>query len=293
MKPDAFQRVLVEILHSQHDQLVNRWLSEVHADESPPGNLSGNAYRDLLRQHATRILQELAQTLSDNAHDWRLEYYPHFCQVLREISAQQAKQGFSPTKSTHWILGLKKALQVALNEQLVGQGEALMLAIKSLDQIVDSMLVFVINSFVEAREKVILQQSIALMEQSIPVVRVWNRILMMTLIGVIDTQRARQLTERLLENVSKTEALVTIIDVTGVPVLDTSVAGHLLKTIAAANMLGTQVIMTGINPEGAQTLVKLGINFPDITTRATLRSGLAEALRMIGYQVIPLQQGTH
>jgi rsbT co-antagonist protein RsbR len=111
-------------------------------------------------------------------------------------------------------------------------------------------------------------------------------VLLLPLVGVIDTIRARQFTERLLEAIARHEASVTIVDVTGVPVLDTSVARHIMKAIDAAQLLGSRIVMTGISPEGAQTLTKLGISFANVLSRASLRAGVAEALQMVGRSIV-------
>ncbi len=110
--------------------------------------------------------------------------------------------------------------------------------------------------------------------------------ILLPLVGVIDTARARKITENLLNSIAEIEAMVTIVDITGVPVLDTAVAGHLMKTINAAQMLGTHVILTGMSPEGAQTLVKLGVSLGDITTRGSLKAGISEGLAALGKVII-------
>jgi rsbT co-antagonist protein RsbR len=159
-----------------------------------------------------------------------------------------------------------------------------------LDRVFDGLSLFAFKSFVDIRERLIAEQSLSLLELSTPVLRVWTQILLLPLVGVIDTQRARQITERLLEAIALHEARVTILDLTGVPVLDTSVAQHLMKTIDAARLLGSRVVMTGISPEGAQTLTKLGIRFADVISRATLRAGLAEALLLIDRRIAPIDE---
>ncbi len=130
------------------------------------------------------------------------------------------------------------------------------------------------------------EQARALMEISTPVISVWEDIVLMPLIGVIDTNRAQQVIEKLLETVVESEAQVAILDVTGVPVIDTSVARNLLKTVEAAKMLGAEVIVTGFSAEAAQTLAQLGVDFASLRTRGSLRAGFGEAIGIIGQQII-------
>jgi len=134
-------------------------------------------------------------------------------------------------------------------------------------------------------ENLIARQSDALMELSTPAIKIWQGVVLIPLIGVIDTHRAQQIIENLLEAVVENEARVVIVDVTGVPIIDTTVAQHLLKTISAAGMLGAKVVLTGISPDIAQTLVRLRVDFSDIHTCGTLRAGVAEALAAVGMEV--------
>ena len=133
----------------------------------------------------------------------------------------------------------------------------------------------------EAHET-IAEQSEALMELSTPVVKVWDEVILLPLIGMLDTERSQQMIERMLHSITAEDAKVAILDVTGVPVMDTSVARHLLQAVDSARVLGSQVIITGISPNAAQTLATLGVDFSRIATRGSLRAGVSEAFRLVG-----------
>jgi len=135
-------------------------------------------------------------------------------------------------------------------------------------------------------EATIEAQQRSLLELSTPAIQFMNGVVLMPLVGAIDAERATQLITRLLETVSECEANVTILDVTGVPVIDTDVARHLLKAVAAARMLGSEVILTGIKPSGAQTLVQLGVDLSQVTTKGSLKTGVEEALRLQGVRLM-------
>jgi rsbT co-antagonist protein RsbR len=147
--------------------------------------------------------------------------------------------------------------------------------------------------FVQERERVIREQQEAIMVLSTPVLQVRERLLILPIIGVIDPQRARQLTEQLLRGIRTNRAKVVVIDITGVPVMDANVANHLVQTVEATRLLGALVIMTGLSPEIAQTLVTIGVDLGKINTVGDLQGGIEEAERLLGYKVVPLGEASN
>lgn len=274
------------LLTKYRAEIEQEWVSSVMTLWS--GHYPGLVSEGELRQQSARLLDELSQafagcsdtTLPEIASDSLL------AATARNLSTRRAQAGFKPADTAQYLLSLKNVLTEHLVRKLSASSAELTVCLRAVDDILDHLSLLTFEAYAETREKVIAQQSLSLMELSTPVIRLWEQVLMLPLIGVIDTLRARQFTESLLEAITRYEALVTIIDVTGVPVFDTSVAQHIMKTVDAAQLLGTRVIMTGISPEGAQTLTKLGISFAKVISRATLRAGVAEALQMIGKRVV-------
>lgn len=282
---------LGQVLEIRQEELLNAWMNSVLLTwrrKYPHTAIN----EDLLRLQSRQLLDELRKLFSGAIPPEGWEPVPgsKIATLLYDFSVKHAKHGIKHNDTVLYISVIKQLLIRALLQDAPPACHVLNTLIISMDHVLDRLTVTLYDAYLETRERIIAQQSLSLLELSTPVVRLWDRVVMVPLIGVIDTQRARQITERLLEAIAKYEATVAILDVTGVPVLDTSVAGHIMKTIAAAQMLGAQVVMTGINPDGAQTLVKLGVNFAEVTTRATLRAGIAEGLLRVGKRIVPIKE---
>ncbi|MCJ2069375.1 STAS domain-containing protein [Methylobacterium sp. J-030] len=198
------------------------------------------------------------------------------------ISAACARDGLTPMETATLILSLKAIAGDLLNRESGRGTNELDRRRAALDAVVDKLALVTFASFVETREEIIRRQGRALLDLATPALPIWRHIILMPLVGIIDTQRARQVMEWLLEALAREEAHIAILDVTGVPLIDSRVALHLTKTVEAARLLGSQVIVTGISPDAAQTLVKLDVDLSSMITRGTLRAGLAEAFRLLG-----------
>lgn len=276
----AFQRLQRE----HRAEILTDWLQHLAAavDRHSPHPPSLDAQRESLFDAILTTLIERA-----NAPDFTLDPDSELGRYLNRLVTEQARQLASPAETVGALLALKQRLARALLA-LTLSSDAVIESLLWLDRLFDVLSLFAFKAFVDIRERLITEQSLSLLELSTPVLKLWHQVLLLPLVGVIDTLRARQVTERLLEAIAEHEARVTILDLTGVPVLDTSVAQHLMKTIDAARLLGTRIVMTGISPEGAQTLTKLGIRFADVVSRATLRAGIAEALLIVERRIAPL-----
>jgi len=257
------------LIQQHHAAILDDWLSRL----APFGV-------DLVeaRREVSSLLSALAIVLGGGP-DAALE------PLLREASQVRAARGQAPEESVAFVHAGRDALLALLQAQAPGTEADRSAARARVQGVLDRCVMVLVSHFMSTRESVIRSQAQSLLDMSTPVISLWDSILLLPLVGVVDSMRAVQVAERLLEAIGRTEAEVTLIDVTGVPVMDTSVARHLLRTVAAAQMLGTQVILTGISPTTAQTMVKLGIDLSSVPTRGSLKAGVALALAQTGRAV--------
>ncbi|HTB96889.1 MAG TPA: STAS domain-containing protein [Terracidiphilus sp.] len=207
-------------------------------------------------------------------------------ELLLELSATRARQGVSPSDVAIFVLSLKKPLFTAISRSFSGNGEKLLETIWLATEMLDRLSLVTVEAFVASREELILRQQQELLELSTPVVKLWDGILALPIIGTLDSARTQVVMENLLQTVVATNSKYAIIDITGVPTVDTLVAQHLLKTITAARLMGAECIISGVRPQIAQTIVHLGINLKDVVTKAKLSDALALALDRSGRAVV-------
>jgi rsbT co-antagonist protein RsbR len=198
---------------------------------------------------------------------------------LARVSRSRALQGFSPTETATFVLSLKQPLFARLRSEFGGDAQGLAEEVWSATVLLDKLGLLTVESFVKSREELIQRQQREMMELSTPVVQLWENILALPLIGTLDSERTQVVMESLLHKIVETGASIAIIDITGVPTVDTLVAQHLLKTVAAARLMGADCIISGIRPQIAQTIVHLGVNLSDVTTKASLADAFAIALK--------------
>jgi rsbT co-antagonist protein RsbR len=198
---------------------------------------------------------------------------------LAKVSRSRAQQGFSPSETATFVLSLKQPLFGLLRSELSKDAQALADEIWTTTDLLDKLGLFTVESYVKSREELIQRQQREMMELSTPVVQLWENILALPLIGTLDSERTQIVMESLLQKIVETGASIAIIDITGVPTVDTLVAQHLLKTVAAARLMGADCIISGIRPQIAQTIVHLGVNLSDVTTKASLADAFSIALK--------------
>ena len=205
--------------------------------------------------------------------------------LLTGISQSRARQGFTPSETATFVFSLKEPLFARLGQELRGDAAALAREIWQATVLLDALGLFTVDTYLKSREHLIVDQQREMLELSTPVVQLWDGVLGLPLIGTLDSARTQVVMENLLQRIVDTGARIAVIDITGVPTVDTLVAQHLLKTVAAARLMGADCIISGIRPQIAQTIVHLGLELNTVATKATLADAFALALQRVGLGV--------
>ena len=207
-------------------------------------------------------------------------------EILASISQSRARQGFTPSETATFVFSIKEPIFARLQRDLAKDPAALAAETWLINVLIDKLALHTIEVFQKGREEVISRQQRTMLELSTPVVELWEGILALPLIGTLDSERTQLVMESLLTRIVETGAAIAIIDITGVPTVDTLVAQHLLKTVAAARLMGADCLISGIRPQIAQTIVHLGVELGDVTSKATLSSAFAVALKRTGLAIV-------
>jgi len=276
---------LGSIIAQHRDVILSGWMRDM---------LGSTRRSDLMKEgelqsQTQKFLTLLAQATSQSVNLQASAYDP-LRELLAEISRTRAVQGFSPRETATFILSIKQPLFTAIRESLGKDSAAMADEMWLTTEIIDGLGLYTTEAYLKAREETIRRQQEEMLELSTPVVKLWEGILALPLIGTLDSARTQVVMESLLEAIVQSNSKVAIIDITGVPTVDTVVAQHLLKTVTAARLMGADCIISGVRPQIAQTIVHLGINLLDITTKATLSDAFAIALQRSGFKFIRQQK---
>jgi rsbT co-antagonist protein RsbR len=276
------QNELATILDKDEGAVLKAWV----AAQLSGGIRQGVISEGDVRESSRAFLALFARAIKSN-YDEQLsgEAWESVRSHLAALSRERVIQGFSPVETATFIFSLKKPLFDALRKSLGKNPEALGEEFWKLTQTLDSLGLITFEAYQASRQQIIERQQQELLDLTTPVVRLWDSIVALPLIGTLDSERTQVVMESLLDSIVENEAAIAIIDITGVPTVDTLVAQHLLKTVAAARLMGAECIISGIRPQIAQTIVHLGVDLGDVVTKATLAEALKVALRRVGMTV--------
>jgi rsbT co-antagonist protein RsbR len=274
---------LPDILEKHREEILADWIGEQLAARTARRDLLTEAG---LRQQSSEFLDAFTQPVRNgDLGDVSSSAWAGVREQLASISQARAQQGFSPADTATFIFSLKQPLFTRLRQEVGHDVDALDAEIWTVTLLIDRLGLLTTELHQRSREAVIARQQEELLELSTPVVKLWDGVLALPLIGTLDSARTQVVMENLLQEIVRSGSQIAIIDITGVPTVDTLVAQHLLKTVAAARLMGADCIISGIRPQIAQTIVHLGVELPDVITKATLADAFRVALQRTGATV--------
>ena len=272
------ENIVLRLIDRHGQRLLTDWLAYQRKDVRYAGTQREAETVELARRFLDHLRAgaQIAQFDDIETPEWR-----PIRELLEDLSRDRAIGGFSPTETATFIFSLKEPLFALLREELRDDTERLVRETSTTSRLIDRLGLYTIECYARTREEVIRRQQQELLELSTPVVQLWDGILALPLIGTLDSARTQIVMESLLQHIVDSGAEIAIIDITGVPTVDTLVAQHLIKTISAARLMGADCILSGIRPQIAQTIVHLGLEL-NVVSKATMADALALALRRSG-----------
>jgi rsbT co-antagonist protein RsbR len=271
---------LGSIIAHHRDAILSGWLRDMIGSTRRSDLMKEAELQAQCQQFLSLLQQATAQSVNIQA-----PVYDALRDMLAETSRTRAIQGFSSRETATFIFSIKQPLFAAIRETLGKDSAAMADEMWLTTEIIDGLGLNTTEAYLKAREDTIRRQQEEMLELSTPVVKLWEGVLALPLIGTLDSARTQVVMESLLEAIVQTNSKMAIIDITGVPTVDTVVAQHLLKTVTAARLMGADCIISGVRPQIAQTIVHLGINLLDITTKATLSDAFSVALQRSGFRL--------
>jgi len=272
-----------QLIQEHEAEIGAEWMAQLEALTVRSNVVS----KEQLRKHCQQFLTAFSNaTRGGELGNIEHRSWDEVRDLLAEISSSRARGGSTPSETATFVFSLKQPLFARLNEGFANDPAALTKASWTISSLLDKFGLYTIEVFQRARDQIIVRQQQELLELSTPVVKLWNGILALPLIGTLDSARTQVVMENILQKIVDTGAAIAIIDITGVPTVDTLVAQHLMKTIAAARLMGADCIISGIRPQIAQTIVHLGVNLEDVTTKASLADAFVVALERTGTSIV-------
>jgi rsbT co-antagonist protein RsbR len=280
--PAASQSLLASLLLQRREQVLDAW---VQAQARKLERRSGRRPDADVRAECEALLDALQSAVASDSIDVKSPEYVEVTRLVDFMSKDRARQGYSPTETAIAVFSLKDSLLGVLEEVCGDEPELLVGEIKKMNALVDDLGLQTFEAYMAGREEVIVSQQQSMLALSTPVVKLWDGIVALPLIGTLDTERTQTVMENLLQAIVETESQVAIIDITGVVTVDTSVAQNLLKTVAATRLMGADCIISGVRPQIAQTMVYLGVELGDVVTKATLADAFRVGLKLVGANI--------
>jgi len=271
---------LVEVLRRHEAGILADWLKE----QARSGTRGDAAQDNEMRTTSREFLAAINDGLAGDDVDGTGPRWARAMEILSALSASRATQGYSPSETATFVFSLKQPVFARLRSE-IADAATLAEAFWTATRLIDRLGLFTTEAYQRTREEVIARQQRELLELSTPVVELWKDILALPLIGTLDSSRTQVVMESLLEKIVASGASIAIIDITGVPTVDTLVAQHLMKTVAAARLMGADCIISGIRPQIAQTIVHLGVDLSQVTTKASLADAFLVALARSGSRI--------
>jgi rsbT co-antagonist protein RsbR len=276
-------QTLLQLLAQHEEDILTEWQQEAGAASSR----TSDAARRAMRTEAQDIVQALRSALQAGAdpENFPAPQWGPLRQTLEGLSRSRAAQGQSAGETSLFVLAFKRPLFAAVQRDLAGQGDRQMAVVWTVSSLIDRMAQWTVTTYQHSREEIIKRQQQDLLELSTPVIKLFEGVLAVPMIGTLDSSRTQVVMETLLQRIVETGSRLAIIDITGVPTVDTLVAQHLLKTVSAIRLMGAECIISGIRPQIAQTIVHLGIELQGIATKASLADALELAMEQQGFVI--------
>jgi rsbT co-antagonist protein RsbR len=274
----------IDLLSRNNRSISETWIKIQLEDDSLRDDLIAN---EDLRVQSEELISALIKAFEKgNFSNIEEDEYEEVLEIISSLSLSRAKQGYSPRETGVYVLSMKDAFGRFLEEELKDDVASLYEEISTINKVVDRLGIYSFETFIKGREEVIIRQSDEIAEISTPVIKVWAGIVALPIIGTLDSARTQIVMENLLQEIVDTGSTIAILDISGVPAVDSLVAQHLIKTVSATRLMGAECIISGIRPEIAQTIVHLGIDLSDINTKATLASALSFAFQILKLEVV-------
>jgi rsbT co-antagonist protein RsbR len=279
----ADANILGKSLADHEAEVLAEWTERLKS----AGGLDTGRIKEVELATQARTFLALLRVAANESTDTNAPAYGPVKNILGDISRSRALQGFSPVETAIFVFSLKQAFFNVLNRGRLSAAD-LAQAVLQATAVLDQLGLFTTDVYQKSREEVIVRQQREITELSTPVVKLWDGVLALPLIGTLDSERTQVVMENLLQTIVEQTAEIAIIDITGVPTVDTLTAQHLLKTVAAARLMGADCIISGIRPQIAQTMVHLGVEL-NVVSKATLADAFALALRRVNCTVVSMK----